>query len=159
MLCACISEPGDDSSNGDVVAVGDSSPSFCVRLHDSRTVTDSDFKECGGLIVFFNTDCNDCRVELPVIQSVYERFPGVLLVCVSRSQDDDAVSRWWDENGLSLPYSAQTDDAVYRLFAKSGIPRIYVLDPEGIVRCVYNDVNMPDYEELCNAIQFFCTFA
>gem|GEM_PF-5093123 len=54
---------------------------------------------------------------------------GVRFICISRGETQPSVAAYWQEAGLTLPYSAQPDDAVYRLFANRIIPRVYVTRP------------------------------
>lgn len=53
----------------------------------------------------------------------------VRFICISRGEAQPSVAAYWQEAGLTLPYSAQPDDAVYRLFANRIIPRVYVTRP------------------------------
>ncbi|WP_305300806.1 hypothetical protein [Muribaculum intestinale] len=53
----------------------------------------------------------------------------VRFICISRGETQPSVAAYWQEAGLTLPYSAQPDDAVYRLFANRIIPRVYVTSP------------------------------
>ena len=38
------------------------------------------------------------------------------------------MSRFWEENHLTMPYSPQSDRTIYSLFALRTIPRIYLSD-------------------------------
>ena len=60
-------------------------------------------------------------------------------VCISREEGPARVAAYWHDEGLALPYSAQTHRAVYNLFARGGVPRIYIADREGTVRLVYGE--------------------
>ncbi len=53
----------------------------------------------------------------------------VRFICISRGEAQPSVGAYWQESGLTLPYSAQPDNAVYRLFANRIIPRVYVTRP------------------------------
>ena len=53
----------------------------------------------------------------------------VRFICISRGETQPSVAAYWQEAGLTLPYSAQPDDAVYRLFANRILPRVYVTRP------------------------------
>lgn len=55
-------------------------------------------------------------------------------MCISRAENEESVEAYWQKNGLSLPFSGQSDEAVYNLFAQHTIPRIYVIDTSGIIR-------------------------
>lgn len=149
----------------DIVSEGDRLPSFTANIF----ITDSldwrygfgepfdteQLQDKVGVVVFFHTSCDDCKQELPVVQSVYDNIKNnvsVSLVCISRAESESEICDYFGHSKLSLPYSAQSDRRIYELFATERIPRIYVADIKGIVRNVYSDSNAPDYTELMKAI-------
>jgi len=128
----------DEPEMRSLVDEGDRIPSFEVIV-DGRTVTDESLRGKSSLIVFFSTGCPDCRRALPMIERVYRQRPDLEILCISRSEGEEEVSAYWKENSLTLQYSAQTDDTVYRLFATSGIPRLYAVGPDLMVTAVYSE--------------------
>ena len=76
----------------------------------------------------------------------------IRMVCISREESSAEIVRYWDENHLTLPYSAQENRTVYYQFAKSGIPRVYVIDKELVIRSVFTDNPLASYEDLAEAI-------
>lgn len=135
---------------------GDECPQFRVEMSDGRTFSTSNFKGIGGMIVFFNTDCGDCRRELPEIQKVYEYLDGKGLleriICIAREEDDAQIDDYWSSTGLTLPYSPQPDRKIYNLFASGGIPRVYVIDKDLTITSTFDDDPMPSAEQLINLI-------
>ena len=51
-----------------------------------------------------------------------------------------------------MPYSAQSDRKVYNLFAQTRIPRVYLIDKDGIIRYIFTDDPIPDYDVLNNSL-------
>lgn len=49
-------------------------------------------------------------------------------------------------------FKAQNDRAVYQLFARQVVPRIYVVDAEGVIRYIYTDNPLVSFEELEKAV-------
>ena len=120
------------------VQVGDKVPSFSVTVTDgSETRTFSTSQLTGEtVIVFFNTWCSDCQRELPLLNDYYLQHKadsGFQMIAISRAEGADAVSQFWSEYSLQIPYSAQDDRRIYDLFASSVIPRIYFVSPQGII--------------------------
>lgn len=155
-LFSCITD-GDDDDRGDFALIpGDALPQFSVRMSDGETTLNTQsLSGKVGVIVFFHTDCPDCRKELPVVQRVYDAYkdnPEVLLFGISRSQSASSVLDYWKEHSFTLPYSAQEDDAVFSLFASRTIPRIFITDKEGIIRASHTDDPLATYEELVGEI-------
>lgn len=147
------------------VAEGDRIPVFSTKLsvcdpadwrYGSIDEFDSSYPDgIRRVIVFFNTQCSDCREELPALQEFYDGIKeneNIAMVCISRSQGESGITDYWKMNGLTLPYSAQDDRAIYDMFASAGIPRIYMVDEDGVVRRVFNDSYLPTAAELTEII-------
>lgn len=139
-LAAC--SMADDEENEEVkeyVKVGDRVPLFSVQtvLADSTTATFTTARLTGEtVIVLFNTSCGDCRRELPRMNEYYLQHrgdKGFQMVAISREEGAESIAAFWREQGLSIPYSAQTDRRIYNLFASSIIPRTYFCSADGII--------------------------
>lgn len=131
---ACIT---DEPEMRSVVEVGDRLPDFSVVLNDGSILTTAMLRGSESMIVFFTTTCADCRRELPRINAYAADHPEVRVVCIARSQTADEIEAFWQEENLSLPYSPQPDAAVYNLFAKAGVPRVYCADPDLRITAIY----------------------
>ena len=132
---------------------GDRLPSFRLVMEDGSTLQTEDLLGAPSLLIFFNTTCRDCQKTLPLVQKAYMQFGSkVKFVAISREQPAGEVRSWWNQNGITLPFSAQEDRMVYNLFASSRIPRIYISDQEGVVREMFDDNPCPTYEVLEQAL-------
>ena len=150
LLSSCITE-GDKV--GQELVVGDKVPEFSVRMDNGETITAGDLMGNVSLIVFFHTSCKDCQKQLPVLQAFYERYPQYPLVCISREEKAASVSAYWANAGFTMPYSAQEDRSVYHLFAYQRVPRIYVVDTEGVICRIFTDSPLASLEDLLEAIE------
>lgn len=149
-LASCIKDNVPDSGE-DKVKTGDLLPDFAVEMNDGNVISTEDIKGKVSVITFFHTLCPDCQAELPVLQNVYEEYSDddrVMIFAISREENDDDVSEYWDENDITIPYSAQEDRTVYEMFSTFGIPKIYISDREMVVRYIHSDVDMPTADVL-----------
>lgn len=132
LLTSCIS---GSEETGWVLPVGSPLPRFSIVAMDGRTITHEDFAGRTGIIVFFNTTCPDCRRELPRLQQAYADSlaagSDALFICIAREERAPAIRDYWEREGLTLPVSPQSDRRVYNLFATTGIPRLFVVGPDG----------------------------
>lgn len=155
LLCGllCVSGCIKDEM-GPELKVGDSIPDFNVVMNDGANVSDETLKGNVSCVVFFHTTCPDCQKTLPVIQKIYDEYlpKGVSFVLISREQEADEIRVFWEENSLNMPYSAQSDRKVYNLFAQTRIPRVYLIDKDGIIRYIFTDDPIPDYDVLNNSL-------
>ena len=140
LFAGCVTDAAPEPPRS--LGAGDRCPYFEVVLDDGRAVSTSSLAGRRVMIVFFNTSCADCRRELPEIQRVADGLgddgsgvPRVL--CVSRGEGAGSVAAYWRDNGLTMPYSAQTDAAVYREFATSVIPRVYIIGADLVIEAAY----------------------
>lgn len=149
----CIS---DDDPKGEALKVGDTIPEFTVDLSDGSTVSSESMRGKTGVIVFFHTDCVDCREELPVVQKLWEAYkenPDVVFAVIARQESQEQIAKYWEENGLTMPYSPQDTKDVYLLFAPSVIPRIFITNPKGVITFTSGDTDMPSLELLKEAVE------
>ena len=151
---ACIR---DEVAYGEVgIVPGDYLPEFRVELNDGSELSTSDLRGKVSVLVFFHTGCPDCQQELPVIQSLYNKYqgnPSVAIYCISREEAARDIEAYWDTHGLTLPYSAQEDRSVYNLFSEQGIPRVYVSDTDLRVYSTYTDDPIAGLTQLIEDIE------
>ena len=146
LFAGCVTDAAPEPPRS--LGAGDRCPYFEVVLDDGRAVSTSSLAGRRVMIVFFNTSCADCRRELPEIQRVADGLgddgsgvPRVL--CVSRGEGAGSVAAYGRDNGLTMPSSAQTAAAVYREFATSEIPRVYIIGADLVIEAAYAEVLPP----------------
>ena len=92
---------------------------------------------------------------MPRIQRLYDTYAskGVRFALISREDGEASVAAYWEEHGLTMPYSAQEGRTVYELFAYRRVPRIYVSDSTGTIRHIFTDDPIPTEEILEGAMR------
>lgn len=143
LFAGCVTEDVPDS--GATVVVGDKLPDFTVTLSDGTPVSRDELSGQPSVIVFFNTSCEDCRRELPVIDRVSQRLSGtVTFLAIAREEGEEAIRAFWSAEHLTLPYSPQSGREIYSRFAKAGIPQIFISDASLTIRAVFGPDTPPD---------------
>lgn len=154
---ACVHEDSELFS----IAVGDILPDFSVTDDAGDVISAASLHGAVCLIAFVNTSCNDCRRELSELQKVYETFmnrsDGIRFIMIGRTESQLSMAAYWEEQNLTLPYSAQANDVVYRKFAEQGIPRIFIADGSGIIRFSSEDRFYIPAENLADQLQLVIT--
>ena len=151
---SCINdEPADEVE--EVVTPGAMLPDFAVTMHDGSTLTGEELRRSVSVVMFFHTGCPDCRAALPRVQQLYDTYAGqgVMFALISREEEAASVASYWEEQGFTMPYSAQSDRKVYELFAHKRVPRIYISERGGTVRHIFTDNPVPDYDTLVGALE------
>lgn len=129
----------DTEPEGSQLQVGDKLPEFSLIDNTGELISNLSFSDRKGVIVFFNTSCIDCRRELPLLEIEYRKQmaedDSPLWICISREEDSESIQRFWEDNDLSMPWSAQTSRDIYSLFSRSGIPKTFIIN-KGIITSI-----------------------
>lgn len=158
LLVACVT---DDDPRNEEVSVGDPLPQFEIVLNNGSVVSTETLTGKVAMIIFFSTSCPDCQRELPLLEQVYRHFQNdgdVAIFAVSREEKQGAVEAFWEETGLTIPYSVQADRTVYNLFATIGVPRVYISDRAATIVAAYDDSTLPTPSNLITEIEYFADF-
>ena len=145
-LLSCIYEY--DADEGNELQIGDQVPSFTVSSIDGHIWKSDEKLGEAYMIVFFHTSCKDCRLQLSIVHQFHCSYPQFPIICISREEPEESVATYWKKEELTMPCSAQTDRSVYRLFAHSGIPRIYIVDKKGFIRFLSTDKPLATLDDL-----------
>ena len=129
-----------DGIAGKEIRSGDILPTFSVQSNTGKTFSTSTLNGKPALIVFFHTKCLDCKKELPVIQEFYEEYGArIEFIAISRAQSQADIEEFWQSNHLTIPYAAQEDKTIFKLFAKKTIPRVYLCDGTGEIQKTFKE--------------------
>lgn len=118
--------------------VGKTAPDFALRLLDGRMVALSDFRGKPVLLNFWTTWCPACRVEMPYLESVFQREKeqGLTILAVDIEEIRDTVVQFTRQYGLSFPVALDTSGDVARQYRVSTLPTTFLIDKEGTIRLV-----------------------
>ena len=150
--CSCIEE---EQPSDDVIMLGSRLPDFEVTMDNGEIINGETLRNAPSIVMFFHTSCPDCRQTLPQVQHLYDEYAhrGMQFVLISREEGATSVADYWTKNGLTMPYSAQTDRRIYELFAYRRVPRVYVSDSVGVVQYIFTDAPIPTYDVLNKAVE------
>ena len=108
-----------------------------VRLNDAagRPVKLSDFR---GQIVFLNfwtTWCFDCRIEMPYMEKLHQRFKDkdFAMVAINLQESAGQVKQFFKKYQLTFTALLDSDGEVGAHFRITSIPTSFILDRQGII--------------------------
>jgi len=115
----------------------------------------SDYRGKVVVVQFFGTYCPPCRAEMPVLQELYNKYKGKVVVIglsvdyIGRSPEE--LKPFVEEMGITYPVGPASEKAweeyAGRITGLDSIPQTYIIDKEGRVR--YYEVGFaPSYKEL-----------
>lgn len=125
------------SQNHGIPSVGTPAPKFELQNLDGETEALTDYR---GKIVFLNfwaTWCGPCRVEMPMMEELYQELKreDFVVLAVSTDAQGQAVTGPFRESlGLSFPILHDPEFRVGTSYGTRSLPITYLLDREGIIR-------------------------
>lgn len=122
------------------IKAGDSCPNFKLTTLDGKTINPQDLKGKVLYINFMATWCGPCRKELPSVESdIWKsiKHSDFVMVVVGRQHTEAEMAEFLKTQGYTFPVAADTNRAVFDLFAEANIPRNVIVDKTGKV--IYNE--------------------
>lgn len=120
-----------------LIEIGSRAPGFpAVDLATDSAVT---FERYRGKVVLLNvwaTWCQPCRVEMPSLQRLHEKFEGtdfhVVAVSIDR-EGPEVVRSFAAELGLTFDMLHDPTTDIERVYQTTGVPESFVIDREGVI--------------------------
>lgn len=88
------------------------------------------------LVNFWATWCGPCRVEMPMLQKLYEEYrgQGLEVVAVSVGEPRTDVAPFIQTHGFTFPVLLDEDTATANAYLAGAIPMSLIIDRDGVVR-------------------------
>jgi peroxiredoxin len=111
-------------------------PGFTLETLSGETVSLGDFRDRPVLINFWATWCGPCRLEMPAIQTRYERYQdtGFTVLAVNFDEPASAVEAFRQELGLTFPLLLDPGAVVQERYRNRTYPASFFVDSEGVIR-------------------------
>ncbi len=127
---------GGSAGDSSGVEVTDRVPEYEAPDLDGKPVSFADHRGEVVLVNVWATWCGPCRVEMPSIQALYDRFKdrGFTVLAVSVDAGPryrEKVIEFMEEEGLDLPVLLDPEGRIMRTLRTVGVPETFVLDREG----------------------------
>jgi len=108
---------------------------FSLSLLEGETKRLSSYK---GKVVFLNfwaTWCGPCRVEMPSIEAIYNKYSdkGLEMLAVNCSEDKATVSSFMKNEGFTFPALLDLDGRVSLNYGVQSIPTTFLIDRDGMI--------------------------
>lgn len=154
-LLAFLVKAQDDS--GDIVKVGQKMPAFTIVSDDGQQLSSSSLKGKVVLVSFFATWCPPCQKELAEVQKTlwpkYKDNKNFALLVIGREHTDAELADYNKKKGFTFPLYPDKNRAIFGAFAKSLIPRSYLVDKNGKVIYATKGYDDKEFAELMEKIQ------
>jgi peroxiredoxin len=99
----------------------------------------SDLRGAPVIINFWATWCEPCRVEMPILQTVYEarKAEGLRILAVNLGESAELIRDWQTTMGLTYDMLVDKQQSVAVLYRLRGQPSTYVVSPNGIITHIF----------------------
>jgi len=121
----------------DLVGAGSRAPAFsAVNVRTGRPASLADYRGKVVLLNIWATWCQPCRVEMPSMERLHQKFGGkdFDVVAVSIDEGDaSAVTKFAQELGVTFDILHDRAGAIQRIYQTTGVPESFVIDRDGII--------------------------
>lgn len=131
--------------------VGQSAPEISLDLLDGGKMKLSDHKGKHVVILdFWASWCGPCRMSLPLVAEVAAQYAdkGVVFYAVNVGESPEKARNFLAQTKLSMTVAMDPDGKAGRLYGAEAIPRMVIIDKEGVVRAGHRGASMSIKEEL-----------
>lgn len=111
-------------------------PSFELPTLGGGKIKLTDYR---GKVVFLNfwaTWCSTCKVEMPSMQRLYDKFKaqGFEMITISVDKDQELIQPFMDEYNLTFPVLLDPDSEIAKkLYKTTGVPETFIIRQDGII--------------------------
>lgn len=114
-------------------------PDFTLRQIDGPNLRLGEQRGRVVMVNFWATWCGPCRVELPHLQRLSDKYraSGFMLLAVNIDEDPAAARALAGKLGLKFPVLLDTDRRVVGAYDLNAMPATVLIDKDGRVRQVH----------------------
>jgi peroxiredoxin len=115
---------------------GAPAPDFKLLTPGGEQIQLSELRGQPVLINFWATWCAPCRIEMPALQSRFEKFRDAGLVVLAVDFDESAsdVVAFGEELELTFPLLLDPGAVIQQLYRIRGYPSSFFVDAEGVIQ-------------------------
>ncbi len=115
--------------------VGFRAPHFSAPSLQGNSLTLSDYKGKVLMINFWATWCVPCRVEMPSMEQLYDKFGGneFEILAISGGESQKVVWPFVEDLKLSFPILLDEQFQIHGQYQVTAIPSTYLVDKSGVI--------------------------
>ena len=138
VVTGCSVGPEDGNSGPTGTQVGDRAPDFELQDLNGQVVSLSGLRGRPVMVNFWATWCTYCRLELPLIQEIYDGWtgkpPSVVVLTIDVGESASTVTNYMQGRGFSFPVLLDTRETIAGRYRIAGYPTTFFIDEDGIIQ-------------------------
>ncbi|BAL81120.1 peroxiredoxin family protein [Caldisericum exile] len=150
--CSQTSTSNTTNTNNTTTQTGSNrevAPDFSWKDNNGNVIKLSDLKGKVVLLDFWATWCGPCRMTIPHVEAIYEKYKdkGVVVIGINLDTGDvSKVQQFINEQGMKYLVVTDPNSQVASLYGVNSIPRFFVIDKNGRIAkmLIGYDPNMED---------------
>jgi thiol-disulfide isomerase/thioredoxin len=130
-------------------------PGFTLESTGGQPVSLAQFKGDVVMINFWASWCGPCRQEMPLLQSIYQKYKdmGFTLIGVNVEPDAKTANAWLKATPVSYPVLYDPQSKVSQLYQVQAMPTTVIIDRAGTVRYIHRGYVPGDENVYLNSIR------
>jgi peroxiredoxin len=135
-LCSLLAISSSLAQAAEQVKINAPAPDFSLPDLSGKEISLSSLKGKVVLLSFWSIYCQPCRQEMPMIESLYQKYKNEGLEVVGVNIDRDpllSVQNFVKENRVSFPILLDRDRKTMRTYRASFLPSTFLLDRGRII--------------------------
>jgi peroxiredoxin len=120
--------------------VGQPAPDFTLSDLDGKSVSLSSFREQKAVVLdFWATWCGPCRMALPDLQEITDKYRdrGLQVFAVDQGESAEQVRFFFSRRQYSLSVLIDRDNVVGGSYGIRALPTSVIVDKNGIVKSIF----------------------
>ncbi len=138
-----------DGEGGKDAMIGKPAPPLVLDLMGGGKLDLASHKGKNVVILdFFATWCGPCRMAMPIVAEVAKQYEskGVLLYAVNLGEPEEKIKAFLEKSKINVTVALDKKKEAGMDYRASSIPRMVIVDKEGIVREAHNGLS-PTFKE------------
>lgn len=145
------------NENSDIINKGDQMPDFKLSSTINGEIDSKDLKGKIILINIFATWCPPCQLELAEVKkTLWPKFKDeekFVMLTVGREHTDDELVKYNEKKQFEFPLYPDPERAFTSNYAKTTIPRTYLVDRNGIIIYASKGYKKEEFDKLMLLIE------
>ncbi len=134
IFTSSFADIGRNLNNLGLTPHGGVAPSFELNSIYHGRINLNIYKNKWVLLVFWATWCGPCQKEMPILQSLYEKFKSsVEILGITSELDTTSIEKFIHNKKITYPILLDEGQKVGASYQNSSVPTLFLLSPEHII--------------------------